>query len=657
MTFAHGEDPRGAVPPPLIRRLLAGLLGRPAGRAALEDLDREYRLRTGARNDEPAPFWYGWEGIKLLVHFNLVTPLAGAGRGHRSGGAGMMDGMMQTVRQVGRMLRHSPGFAFLSVLTMALGIGATVAVFTVVNTVILNPLPYDSPDELVALFEAHPQRDIWDNVANPGNARGWEEASTMLADFSFTSMQFPLTITGIDQPTEIQGHYAAPDFFQMLGVDPELGRHFSPEAGIENNEMLISHAFWAEQFGSDPAVVGTTLLVNGETVEIVGVMPVAHVPFGTGAQAWIGNPLLRANQENSGRYIYPVGRLAEGVTPERLQEEMTVIAQGLEETFPDLNGGWTVSVVPLTETILGDVRGLLWILLGAVGLLLFIASANVASLHLVRATERQHEMAIRTAIGASGGHLGRQLLAESLTLAALGAAGGIILARYGVTLAAGELSAAFALPRLAELGVDGRVVAFAVGVTAMTGLLFGLIPAIQAGRVPAATVLSAEARGPSRRAGRLRNGLVVMEVALSLVLLVSAGLVARSFSALMAVDTGIDPRGVLTARINASGDGQEREAHVQFFQEIQDRVSALPGVEAAGLATFLPMNGPTSATGYWPGELPEPDMEDQTAAQVLGVEGQYFQAMGVPVVAGRLFQSTDRPVVGGHHHGGGGRGG
>jgi len=560
-----------------------------------------------------------------------------------------MDGLGQSLRQVGRMFRHSPGFAAISVLTMALGIGATVSVFTVVNTVLLNPLPYEAPEDLVVLFEAHPARDIWNNSGNPGNSREWEKGSSLIENMGFISLMFPMSLTGVDRPTEVKGHYVSPDFFALLGLAPALGRTFSPGAGVESMEVVLSHDLWTEQFGGDPEILGRSVTIDGRLLEVVGVLPTAYVPFGEGSEAWIGSPLERADQRNSGRYIFTVGRLADGVSVTQAQDEMTAIALGLEETYPDFNAGWTAQVVPLEEQIVGDVRTLLWILLGAVGLLLAIASANVASLHLVRATERQHEMAIRTAIGATGGRLGKQLLAESLVLAGLGAGLGILLARWGTGLAATQLSAAFALPRVGEAGLDGRVVLFSVGVTVITAVLFGLIPALQASRVAPARVLSAEARGPSRSAGRLRSGLVVIEVALSLVLLVGAGLVTRSFSTLLAVDTGLNAEGVLTGRINAAGDAYDTDTRPVFFREITDQVAALPGVSSVGMVTFLPMNGAGSATGFWAEDRPQPPPEEMPVTGVRSVEGDYFQAMGIRLVEGRYTRETDRadapPIV------------
>jgi putative ABC transport system permease protein len=634
------------VPPPdRIRRWLLGALTGPAGQEAVRDLDREYELRTAARGGRPSRTWYLLEAVRLRWHFTLYGLRRGA-RGPentRDVGAGMADTMTQTAQHVMRMFRRSPGFAGAAILTVALGIAATVSVFSVVNSVLLKPLPYDEPDRLAALFEWSVPRDQKGNVANPGNVRAWEARSSEFQEIAQVSLMFPMTVTGTDEAMEIRGHLAEVEFFDVLGVEAQLGRTFSPEADLEVRELVLSHGMWTRVFGGDPSVLGRSLVINGVSSVVVGVLPPGLIPFGEHSDAWVSHSFDAADQRNSGRWTWVVGRLAPDATLDRARQEMAVVGEGLEEEFPDFNAGWRIQVESLTGTIVGDVQRLLWVLLGAVGLLLLIAAANVASLHLVRATERRHEMAIRTSLGATGGRLGSQLLAESLTLAGLGALLGVALARVAMELASGALAGAFAIPRINEVAMDSTVALFAVGVTVLTGLLFGMAPAIHALRTSPASVLQAEGRGPGRGTGRARNAMVVLEVALSLVLLVGAGLVGRSFATLSSVDSGFRSDGVVTGRINLTGgryDGQERQ---RFHRAFLERAEALPGVTAVGSINFLPLDGMGAATSFWAGDQPVPPEGERPTADVRAVSGEYFRAMGIDLIAGSTFDGSEGP--------------
>ncbi len=634
----------GEAPPKRIRRWLLKHLGGPAGRAAIADLDREYTARRASGRWRWAASWYAVEAVRLRTHFawyRLRQRSIRAVPGSARDGWSPTEWFAETGRHVVRMFRHAPGFSLAAIVTVALGIAATVSVFSVVNTVLLRPLPFQEPERLVALFEWAVPRDVRENVANPGNARALEERSSRFDRMASVSLQLPLTMTGADEPLEIRGHLTEEDFFQVLGLEAEVGRTFSAGADLSVREVVLSHGLWTRAFGGDPTALGRSLVVNGTSAVIVGVLPPVVVPFGDGSDAWIVSSFEESDQENSGRWIWVVGRLAEGATLEQARAEMTAIGSGLQEEFPGFNAGWVINVKPLTQHLIGDVRQLLWVLLGAVVLLLLIAASNVASLHLVRATERRHEMAIRTSLGASGRRLGGQLLAESLTLAGAGALLGVGLARVGTDIAATHLSSAFAIPRIEELSMDSTVALFAIVITVGTGLLFGLAPALQAARTAPAMALQAESRGPSRRAGRVRGALVVTEVALSLVLLTGAGLVARSFVSLTSVDSGLRPEGVLTGRVNLSA-GYDDDSRRQFFPELIQRVAAIPGVTAVGGITFLPMDGLGSATSYWAGDRPAPAEADRTAADVRSVVGDYFGAMGIEVISGSPFDGTER---------------
>jgi putative ABC transport system permease protein len=558
---------------------------------------------------------------------------------------GRMERFQRNLRFALRSFLGRPGFAVLAVLTMAVGIGANVAIFSVVKTVLLDPLPYHDSDRLLAIFEWKQPREENTNVANPGNVLAWREGASSLSGLSVVSLQLPATVTSRGEPAEAMVQYAHPDFFQTLGLDAEVGRTFlvdAPEA-VEG-EVVLSHQYWEERFGGSPDVLGSSLEINGDVVEVVGVLPPVYVAFGEGTALWMSIDAFRGDQTNSGRWLWPVGRLGPQSTFEQARDELEAVAAGLQAEFPEFNGGWTVNPVPLKDHVVGDIRGVLWILMGAVGLLLLIASVNVANLFLIRATERQKEMAVRTSMGASASTLAGQLLTEALLVAGSGAALGVILAQVGTRIMAARLPAAFALPRVESAGVDGTVLLAAVGLTVLTGLLFGLVPALQGARTHPASVLNAESRGPSRRTGRLRNGLVVAEVALSLVLLSGAALLGRSLLNLLAVDPGIEPEQVLAGRVNLSGGAYEEEpAMVAFFQELTEALEARPEVTVAGGITFLPMDGLGAGTSFYPMDRPPPPPDERRAADIRNVVGDYFGAMGIDLLEGRTFDNRDGP--------------
>jgi predicted permease len=437
---------------------------------------------------------------------------------------------------------------------------------------------------------------------------------------------------------------AASDFFDVLGLEAQVGRGFSEGADRDGPaEVLLSHRYWQSRFAGNPGAVGRTIQINGGPAIVVGVLPAEYVVFGEGVDIWRSTYLEAGDQTNSGRWMMVLGRLAEGRTLEAAQDEMRAIAAGLQEEFPDFNLGWTVNVVPLKKQVVGEVRATLWVLLGAVGLLLLIACANVANLFLVRATHRQREMAVRTSLGASGRDLAGQLLTESAVLAAAGALLGLIMASLGTQLLAERMPDAFGIPRVEAIGMDGTVLMFTVGVTVFTAMLFGLLPAAQATGTSPARTLNAEGRGPSRRSGRVRNVLVVAEVALSLVLLAGAALLGRSMMTLTAVDAGIESEQVLVGRVNLAGDSYRgAQAKVAFFDELLPRIQALPGAARVGAITFLPMDGMGAATSYWPAEHPKPPTDQRSVADIRNVTGDYFGAMGIELLQGRSFDGRDR---------------
>jgi len=607
-----------------------------AGESILSDLRREYAELAEARG-RPPRLWYVREAAGLAAHYGWAR-LRGGGPGSAFGAAA------RDVRHAVRGLRRAPGFAAVALLTTGLGIGATVAIFSVVDSVLLEPLPYDEPDRLVAIWEWNVPRDRRTNVANPGNVRDWRDRSSTLEEVGAITIPQPAVLSAPGEPVEITVGYVTGNYFPILGLEPVLGRW--PAAIDEDEgepEALLTYRFWQERFGGSPEVAGTRITLNSVSTVVVGVLPPEHVVFGENVQLFAGFP-MEGDQTTTGRYLYAIGRLAEGATLEQASDELAAIAEGLAEEYPDFNGGWSANVVPLHEQVFGDVRSGLWILFGAVGLLLLIACANVANLFLARATQRQREMAVRTSLGAGRARLAGQLLVESLVVAGAGALLGVGLAWLAVQGLVGIAPEVLDVPRLDQITLDRTVLLFAVVATVVTGLLFGTLPALQVAGVRPARALAAEGRGGGRESGRLRSGLVVAEVAISLALLVGAGLLARSFTSLIAVDPGLDAENVLTARVTLVGDDYDgTEPDARFFGAFVDEVQQIPGVDAAGAITFLPFTGLASATSYHPMDRPAAPRDAWPVAEVRNVEGGYFDALGVSLLRGRLLDDRDRP--------------
>lgn len=556
----------------------------------------------------------------------------------------MMGGWTQDIRVALRQFRRAPSFVATAVLTIALGIGATVSIFSVVDAVLLKPLPYADADELVAIWEWNVPRDRARNVANPGNYAAWRDGSTTIARMAGVSLAQPATVLGLETPDEAMVQYASPDFFDVLGLEAATGRTFSREsAERENFEVVLSDRYWRERFGGAADAIGRAVRINGSLGTVVGILPPAYVAFGEGTDAWLAMSLDRGDQTNSGRWLMVVGRLASGTTVEAADAELKAISEGLEEAFPDFNGGWSVQVVGLVEDIVGDVRTLLWTLLVSVGFLLLIACANVANLFLVRTTARQQELAVRASLGAPRRALARQLFVESLVISSGGSALGVVASSVAIGWMANVMPSVFSLPRIEGAAIDGRALVFAALVTVAAAMTFGLVPALRSAARAPRLALGAGSRGASPRRGAARNVLVVAEVGLSMVLLTGAALFGRSFVALSSVDDGIEPENVVVGRVNLTSPGySEARAKVAFFDELIDRLASSPEVGAAGGVTFLPMDGPGAATSYWPADRPEPDPDARRAADIRNVSGEYFQAMGIELLRGRWFDGRDR---------------
>jgi putative ABC transport system permease protein len=556
-----------------------------------------------------------------------------------------MSTFLNDLRYAARSLRRSPGFVIAAVATLALGIGANSAIFSVVNAVLMRPLPYPDPDNLVLVWERNIPRQHETNVVNPQNYLDWHDRAKSFSGLALLAWS-QLTFTG-DSPEIIQGRAVTANFFEVMGLPLALGRGFTDAEALPGGPSVIvlSDGLWRRRFGADPGIIGRSVPVAGGSAMVLGVAPPALGPMPWGReQYWEPFRIDPSDRARGGRYALVVGRLAPGVTRERAQTEMSGISASLEREYPDFNTGWSSNVVQLKDQVVGSSRRALLLLLGAVSMVLLIACANVGNLMLSRATARQREVAIRTALGASRWRLIRQALLESVLLAAVGGAVGLLLAIWAVDLlvSAGPQD----IPRLGEIGVDPRVFAVTAGISLVVGILFGLPAAL--GDVHAD--LTSGLKGESPRttatlsATRFRGALVVAQMALALILLAGAGLLIRSLQQLASVDPGFDPANVLTVSVDLPeatyGDSARQTA---FFDQLRDRVKALPGVADVGAVNFLPLTAPGSSTGIHLMDRPEPPQGQENIADIRYADPGYFTTMRIPLRRGRNSNTADGP--------------
>ncbi|HEX9581275.1 MAG TPA: ABC transporter permease, partial [Gemmatimonadales bacterium] len=534
------------------------------------------------------------------------------------------------------------GFTAVAVITLALGIGANTAIFSVVNTVLLTPLPYHEPDRLVQVWEHNLPRNRERNPVSPANFLDWRDRAGSFADWALYSFS-GITFTG-ESPSWAGGLAVTTNLFDLLGARPVLGRTFVPadaDSGAPRT-LILSHDLWTRQFGGDPAVVGASVPIAGATALVVGVMPSEFRRLGE-EEYWQAYPLFPGLRQRQGRWAMVVARLKDGVTPGQAHAELRSIAATLEGAYPAFNTGWTVDVIPLPDDVVGGAGRILLILLGAVGAVLLIACANVGNLLLTRAGARQRELAVRASLGASTRRLVRLWLTETALLALAGAAAGLLLASWGLELL--RMLAPADLPRLDEVRLDGRVLAFATGAALLVA--FGLGLAATVGAHVKASLAAATTGDFRTTAGtavrRFRDSLVVAQVALALMLLAGAGLLIRSLARLRQVNPGFEAAQLLTANVGLPGTLYEDDARqVAFFHEFAARARALPGVEAAGLVSYLPMTGLGAATSFRATDRPEPAAGQRPVADIRAADQGYFAALQVPLLAGRLFDGSER---------------
>lgn len=558
-----------------------------------------------------------------------------------------MNTLLQDLRYAVRQFFKNPGFTVVAVLALALGIGATTTIFSVVNTVLLRPLPFAQPETLATIWEL---RDNEQSVASYPNFADWREQARSFEHIAAYTASSAV-VTGGDEAEKIEGLVVSADLFPLLRVQPAVGRVFTSKDDQPGRDrvVVLSQGFWQRRYGGSRDIIGREILISGRKYTVLGVMPAGfRFPIRTTRVDYY-TPLVPGIGDNTkqrgAHFLSVVGRLRPGVSIREANAELATLATRLAGAYPRTNAGYSASVLSLHENLVGKTRPALFVLLAAVGAVLLIACANVANLLLARAASRRKEIALRAALGASRARIIRQLLTESALLGLFGGLLGLLLASWGVDVLVA--TSPVELPRLPEVGIDKWVLAFTTGVALLTGIVFGLAPALQASRLDLNASLGESGRGEGGESGRgrrLRASLVVAEVALSLVLLVGAGLLIKSFVRLRQVDPGIDPRGVVCAEVVLPGARYPEPAKQQaFFTELIRRVQALPGVAGAGIVNPVPMGKDQTSYTFTIVGQPPPAPGQDLGADWCVTSPDYFRSLGIRLLAGRTF--TDRDIA------------
>ena len=555
-----------------------------------------------------------------------------------------MESLLQDMRYALRTFRNQRRFTFVIILTLAVGIGATAALFTVVNAVLLRPLRYRESDRLVRVYESNMRKDAAFFSVSAPDYLDWKEHSQTFEDLGAMTRAEDFSLVGRSEPEQVTAARVSANLFPLLGVQPMIGRSFLPEDDQANKEpvTILGYGIWERRFGKDDKVIGQTVALNGESYTVIGVMPSSfELPFNDG-QMYL--PLRFSNQDSNRarRFLRVIGRLKADSSLPQAQADLGLIAQRLEQQYPDSNDGWGVTIKDLKSVVVPeDFQGSLWLLLGAVGLVLLIACVNVANLLSARAASRQKEVGIRMALGANRLRLIRQLLTESAMMSVAAGILGLIISSWGIDLLLAIDPEN--IPRLKEISLDWSVLGFTFLISLVTAGIFGTVPALQASKIDVNSTLKDVARGSTAGPGvrRARNFMVVSEVALALIVVIGAGLVVKSFWQLQQVNPGFDPSQVLVMKINLpESKYPKREAIEGFYQQAQQRLSALPGVASVGTANIVPMGGGNSMNVFYVVGRPQSPGESEAAAFRI-VSPSYFSTMKMGLVKGRFFEEHE----------------
>jgi putative ABC transport system permease protein len=560
-----------------------------------------------------------------------------------------MDAALQDIRYAIRLCLRTPGFTAVAVLALATGIGANTAIFTIVNAALIERLPFKDPQRIVVLWEQSSRRPGRSNSVGPGNYLRWRERATSFEHMAGL-VDTRIALTGSGDPEELTIQNVTAGFFSILGVEPLIGRSFS-DADYQDKdsaEVVLGYTLWQRRFGGDPAIIGRTIQLNGAPMTVLGVMPpgfqlqlrsisLVGKPIDLW-RPWFMPPEMR---EPHGRFMSVVAKLKPGVGIQQAATEMNTIAAGLSAEFPQFDTGWSVRVLSMREELSGEIRPALLVLSGAVGFVLLIACANVANLLLARGAGRQREIAVRSALGAPRSRMVRQLLTESLVLGALGGVAGLLFARWGL-----DLLLAISPVDVTALGhvtLSYTVLAFTGAISVVTAVICGFAPAFEGSRADVQEALKDGSRqvGSGKRSRTLRQAFVIAEIALAVVLLVGAGLMLRTFASLQHVDIGLDTSHVITMRVSLPGRKYDDAKSLRFFQDAARRVATLPGVQSAGVVSFLPFAGLGAATNFTIVGQPVPQAGQDPVTSVLVCDNGYLQTMRIPLLKGRLFTERE----------------
>lgn len=557
-----------------------------------------------------------------------------------------MSILMQDLRYALRVLVKNRSFTIVALIVLTLGIGANSAIFSFVNAILLRSLPYTNADRLVRIYSSSPGKEVRTFTSSYPDYLDWKNNNQSFDEMAAWA-RGSATLTGTDNPERFDTALITPSFFNVLGVSPERGRIFTPEDDKDgsNKVVLISNGVWQRRFGSDPNIIGKPFTLEGTTYSIIGVMP-ADFNFLFPVDVWMAMSLNGINLEDRGRHFLSVlGRLKPGVSLRQAQLDLQNIAAGIEKEYPKSNQGWSNNAVLLYDELTGGIRGPLWVLFAAALLVLMIACLNVANLQLIRAAARSKEIAMRMAIGATRGRLLRQLLTESAVLSVIGGLLGLLLAIAGISLLK-SLMPPTRIPRLNEVGLDGSVVLFTVGISLLTGVIFGLSPAFRALRPDVNEALKEGGRSNTGGTShRLRSLLVVSEVALALMLTVFAGLVIQTFKNLVNIDPGFKTENVVTMQMSLHPSRYAGPPQItDFFQRTLESIRAQPGVVAAGATNNLPLTGGGGYTKVYV-EGQEDTKPKEVMAGIQLATPDYFRAMGVSLLSGRDFTPQDKDFV------------
>ena len=644
----QSDLPRTTGPPRLPELLLCLVIPNVVCREGLlGDLEEEYEIRREAAPGSAARwYWssslrlstrYAWDRLRANTKSSKSPKLNPAPRR----GDPIMFQLFQDLRFALRTLVKSPGFTAIAILTLAIGIGANTAMFSTLNAVLLQPLPFDEPERLVIAKTTFSGNENW--TSSGPDFVDFRDQNDVLESFSAMSgFPFTVTVTGREEPDRIETQWVSWDFFRTLRVDPFMGRHFSPdEEPLDAPDVaIISYSYWQTSLGADPEVIGSMLILDSTPHTIVGVLP-------AGFQLFFPIHAYRTFRPGGnfagGRQFHnwtPIGRLKPGMPLEQAQEQFNIIAANLAAEYPDTNENKGMLLQGLQEALVQDYRGSLLMLMGAVGLVLLIACGNVANLLLAKGTGRQSELAVRAALGAGRPRLVRQLLTESFVIAILAGVVGVTLALWlqYLILQAMSLDAL----GISELGLSAPTLLFALGASLLTSLVFGAVPALRIAPRNLSDQLKAGARSGDLRSGmRLRSGLVIVQVALSVMLLIGSGLLIRSFATLVAQDPGFDTRNLLTTELRLPPEEYPVEQRPLFYDQLADNLRSLPGVTGVGLITQLPIRDPGNNIYVYDPRKPRVSPSDMQTSFVRTILPGYFETMGIPLLAGRSLDTTD----------------